>query len=76
MSTRRPDDETEAARIETDFPGWRAWRSGTGRWWAFRTASRPLSIDQLRAGCRLLVHADTPAELRVQIRVEIVRATV
>lgn len=74
MSTARPEDDTEAARIESEFPGWRVWRSGTDRWWAFRSASRPLTIDQLRAGCRLLVHADTPADLRVQIHLEIDRA--
>ncbi|MCD0450595.1 hypothetical protein LO762_15550 [Actinocorallia sp. API 0066] len=66
----------EAAHIEAEFPGWRVWRSGTDRWWAYRTSSQPLSIEQLRAGCRLLVQADTPAELRVQIHQEIARAAV
>ncbi len=53
------------------FPGWSAWRSDTFRWWAYRTASTPLTIGQLRAGCRLLVQADTFAELCSAIGEEI-----
>ncbi|MGI8334958.1 hypothetical protein ACRYCC_33815 [Actinomadura scrupuli] len=54
--------------IETHFPGWGVWRSDTRRWWAFRTAAHPLTIEQLRAGCRLIVQADTWAGLREAIQ--------
>ncbi|MEW2356551.1 hypothetical protein [Spirillospora sp. NPDC029432] len=64
-------DTTLITQIEALFPGWGAWRSGTLRWWAFRTSAEPLTIEQLRAGCRLLVQADTPAELCTAIRAEI-----
>jgi hypothetical protein len=58
-------------RLETEFPGWRVWISDTGRWWAFRTESCPLTIDQLRAGCRLLVQADTSEALHAAIQAEV-----
>ncbi|MFG1998439.1 hypothetical protein ACGFNU_04750 [Spirillospora sp. NPDC048911] len=57
--------------IELEFPGWSAWRSDTGRWWAFRTAADPLTIEQLRAGRRLIVQADTVEELHAAVRAEI-----
>jgi hypothetical protein len=57
--------------IENDFPGWGVWRSGTNRWWAFRTAANPLTIEQLRAGHRLIVQADTPEALREAIQAEL-----
>lgn len=56
--------------IESEFPGWGVWHSGTGRWWAFRTAANPLTIAQLRAGCQLIVQANTPEMLREEIRTE------
>lgn len=40
--------------LEDDFPGWRAWRSSAGRWWASRTGPgarygaddpRPMTVD-------------------------------
>jgi hypothetical protein len=58
-------------RIEADFPGWGVWQSDTGRWWAFRTAADPLTIDQLRAGRRLIVHAETVDALHTAIRDEV-----
>ncbi|GAA3214480.1 hypothetical protein [Actinocorallia longicatena] len=61
-------------RIEADFPGWGVWRSDADRWWAYRTARSPLTFEQLRAGCRLIVQADTGAELCEAIRAEITRA--
>ncbi len=64
-------DTALIAQLQKSFPGWGAWRSGTHRWWAFRTSASPLTIEQLRAGCRLLVQADTPAELYAAIRAEI-----
>jgi hypothetical protein len=58
-------------RLEADFPGWRLWISDTGRWWAFRTSVSALTIDQIRAGCRLIVQADTSDALYSAIRAEI-----
>jgi hypothetical protein len=58
-------------RLEAEFPGWRVWISDTGRWWAFRTEPRALTIEQLRAGCRLIVQADTSDALCSAIRAEI-----
>lgn len=63
-------------RIEAEFPGWGVWRSDTDRWWAYRTARSPLSFEQLRAGCRLIVQADTGEELREAIRAEIAQAEI
>jgi hypothetical protein len=58
-------------RLEAEFPGWRLWISDTGRWWAFRTSACALTIEQLRAGCRLIVQADTSEALYSAIRDEI-----
>ncbi|MGI5224114.1 hypothetical protein [Actinoallomurus sp. CA-142502] len=58
-------------RLEAEFPGWRLWISDTGRWWAFRTEACALTIEQLRAGCRLIVQADTSDALYSAIRAEI-----
>lgn len=66
-----PSDEVLIQRIEAEFAGWGVWRSDARRWWAFRTAANPLTIDQIRAGCRLIVQADTDLELCVAIRAEI-----
>lgn len=60
----------ESAAIEGDFPGWAVWLSDTGRWWAYRTQADPLTIGQMRAGCRITVQAETPTELRTAIRAE------
>jgi hypothetical protein len=70
-----PVEDIDVMRsIEEEFPGWGVWRSDTGRWWAFRTAADPLTIDQLRAGCRLLVHADTGVALRAAVSAAIMAA--
>jgi hypothetical protein len=61
--------------VETEFPGWRLWISDTGRWWAFRTAASALTIEQMRAGCRLIVQADTSDALYSAIRAEIEAAS-
>jgi hypothetical protein len=61
----------EMQRLEAEFPGWRLWISDTGRWWAFRTSASALTIDQMRAGCRLIVQADTSDALYSAIRAEI-----
>lgn len=60
--------------IRHEYPEWGVWRSGTGRWWAFRTGLNPLTIAQLRAGCRLIVQADTLGDLRDMIRTETLAA--
>lgn len=60
--------------LRGEYPEWGVWRSGTGRWWAFRTGRNPLTIEQLRAGCRILVHADTLADLRAMIKQETLAA--
>lgn len=62
------DDDLQGLR--RDYPEWGVWRSGTGRWWAFRTGLNPLTIEQLRAGCRLIVQADTLRDLREMIDTE------
>jgi hypothetical protein len=67
-------DAAALGQIEDEFPGWGVWRSDTGRWWAFRTSASPLTIEQIRAGCRLIVQADTAEKLRTAIRDEIDRA--
>jgi hypothetical protein len=67
-------DAVSIGQIEDEFPGWGVWRSDTGRWWAFRTAASPLTIEQIRAGCRLIVQADTAGNLRAAIQNEIDRA--
>jgi hypothetical protein len=61
----------EMGRLEAHFPGWRLWISDTGRWWAFRTSARALTIEQLRAGCRLIVQADDSETLYSAIEAEI-----
>jgi hypothetical protein len=78
MDVPPPAGSVEDGRVmrsfEEEFPGWGVWRSDTGRWWAFRTAADPLTIDQLRAGCRLLVQADTGAALRSAVSAAITDA--
>ena len=70
-TTAAPSDDGAIMRdIESEFPGWGVWHSGTGRWWAFRTAARPLTIAQLREGCQLIVQANTPETLREGIRAQ------
>ena len=64
-------DPAVIREIEAEFPGWGAWHSDAGRWWAFRTAAKPLTIEELRAGHRLIVQADTAQELRAAIRSEL-----
>ncbi|TDD91338.1 hypothetical protein [Actinomadura rubrisoli] len=63
LSTVIRSDASLIAEVGLRFPGWAAWRSGTFRWWAYRTAAAALTIGQLRAGCRLIVDADTFTEL-------------
>lgn len=67
-------DLTAVRRIEAEYPGWGVWRSDADRWWAYRTARSALTLEQLRAGCRLIVQADTELELCEAITAEITRA--
>lgn len=60
--------------LRREYPEWGVWRSGTGRWWAFRTGYNPLTINQIRAGCRLIVQADSLTDLRELMRAETVAA--
>ncbi|MDL4773326.1 MULTISPECIES: hypothetical protein [Thermomonosporaceae] len=69
-----PSERSLIDDIEARFPGWGAWLSDTFRWWAFRTAAAALTIDQLRAGCSLIVRAGSHAELCAAVRAENARA--
>jgi hypothetical protein len=64
-------DLTVVRDLEQEFPGWSAWHSDAGRWWAFRTAADPLTFEELSAGRRLIVRADTVEALRLAIRAEL-----
>lgn len=68
------DHSAVLGRIRVEFPGWGVWLSDTGRWWAFRTAVGALTIGQLRAGCRVLVLADTVGALHSAIAAEVAAA--
>jgi len=58
-----------AEQIEAAFDRrWGAWRSDTGHWWATRV--RPLTAEQIAAGCVQYVRASTPGELMQAIRDE------
>jgi hypothetical protein len=50
------------AAIEADFPDWKVWRSGAGRWYA--TRSGRLSDEQLLRGLAMTVAADGADGLR------------
>ncbi|MBA8950675.1 hypothetical protein ACFQU9_41480 [Actinomadura namibiensis] len=71
MDVPPPTRDHLISEIQERFPGWGVWHSDAHRWWAFRTAFAPLTIGQLRAGCRLIVQADTHTELCAAIRAEI-----
>lgn len=68
MSTAAPGQATPApealAAVETDFPGWHAWGSNTGRWWATRTEGTPA---WKAAGLPMTVDADNEAGLRAEL---------
>jgi hypothetical protein len=61
----QPGDDP-VARIGEDFPGWRAWVSATGRWWAMYDAV--LAPGQVSAGCLPLLHAEDMDKLAARIR--------
>lgn len=58
------------AAIRADFPGWHAWRSSAGRYWATRTQRRrkpaDLPIDE-SVTWAMTVDGDTPGQLRQAI---------
>jgi hypothetical protein len=51
------------AAIGRDFPGWHAWRSSAGRFWATRMAHRRRP-DDAPVHWALTVDGDTPDDLR------------
>ncbi len=60
MTSNQVDYLPEAERINSDFPGWRAWTSLRGGQWHAR-----LNDDQGNA--LVLLHDDNPQGLREQI---------
>jgi hypothetical protein len=63
-----PGPPDPAATLRDQHPGWTLWISGTGRWWASRTAE--LTAADLAAGCVPFLHADDPGTLAGQIRAQ------
>lgn len=57
--------ESVAAVLREVYPGWGILRSGVGRWWALRQGS--LTLEQVRAGCRLAVDAGDLGTLACRI---------
>jgi hypothetical protein len=55
-----------AGWITQQFPGWRAWVSQTGRWWAKHDMA--LTAGQADAGCLHLLHTYSPEELAARVR--------
>lgn len=52
--------------IRDQFPGWNAWISSTGRWWAIRKAI--LTAGQVADGSLPLLHAEDQAGLTRRIQ--------
>jgi hypothetical protein len=63
MTASPPDP---AGLISQQFPGWRAWVSQTGRWWAKHDGA--LTAGQADAGCLHLLHTYSPEELAARVR--------
>jgi hypothetical protein len=55
-----------AGQIGDSFPGWRAWVSQTGRWWAMHDAV--LSRGQTATGCLPLLWAEDGDQLAARIQ--------
>lgn len=55
-----------AGWIGESYPGWRAWVSQTGRWWAMHDAV--LSRGQTDAGCLPLLWAEDSDQLAARIQ--------
>ncbi|MEP7022807.1 MAG: hypothetical protein ABJB47_03140 [Actinomycetota bacterium] len=69
-ATLFPDPATlsldPAVWVSEQFPGWRAWASQTGRWWAMHDAD--LTASQAAAGCLPLLHTYSPETLATRLR--------
>ena len=63
MTAPPPDP---AGWITQQFPGWQAWASQTGRWWAKHDGA--LTAGQADAGCLHLLHTYSPEELAARLR--------
>lgn len=55
-----------ASLISQQFPGWRAWVSQTGRWWAKHDGD--LTAGQADAGCLHLLHTYSSEDLADRVR--------
>lgn len=70
--TPRPDSAAKATPpdpagwITQQFPGWQAWASQTGRWWAKHDGA--LTASQAGAGCLELLHGYSPEDLAARVR--------
>jgi hypothetical protein len=70
MSAPSPDP---AAWVAEQFPGWRAWASQTGRWWAIPAAAATTGVAS--AGSRPLFHASSAEALAARITEQEARRT-
>ena len=61
MTAAAPDGPLAA--IGRQFPGWHAWTSSAGRFWATRTGPNRRRPDCAPPEWALTVDADTPAKL-------------
>lgn len=52
------------AILQADYPGWRAWLSSAGRWWAVRLGSEPVQVPD---GWAKTVDGDNEAKLRAAL---------
>lgn len=52
------------AALDAGFPGWHAWTSSTGRWWATRTGG---TAAWKAVGLPMTVDADDEAGLRAEL---------
>jgi hypothetical protein len=57
------------AAIRRDFPGWHAFRSNAGRWWATRVTHRK-PPPHAGAAWAMTVDGDTAAQLREAIKAQ------
>lgn len=63
----RAQDTGELTAIRARFPGWHAWKSSAGRFWATRTGRREKPDDlpfDAAAAWAMTVDGDTAAKLR------------
>lgn len=60
------ESDAEMDAIGRDYPGWRPWRSRTGRYWAVRQGQDGAPPGAPAEWART-VHGDTPDELRAAL---------